>query len=241
MGYRIFAHAIGLVFHNFGQALRISGVLYLMSSGVGILLASTIPADPTPLHVIVAALAVFVEITMGIWIAIAWHRYILLDETPDTVLPAFNGRRILVYFGYAALLSIIMILVVAVFVGLIQLTIAINAPILAVPLVIGVFLLIVVASYRLGIVLPATSVEKSIGLPEAWRATQGTTGALLAVALLTGLGGFLLQLPSWPLRLMHATFALEIWGAIVGWVALMVGIAILTTLYGHYVERRPIA
>jgi hypothetical protein len=31
-----------------------------------------------------------------------------------------------------------------------------------------------------------------------------------------------------------------VWDFVFGWVQLMVGVSILTTLYGHYIEKRPL-
>lgn len=240
MGFRLFAHAIRLVFGNLGQAFRISGILYLMSSGASILVASGLRADPSPERITISVLVTLLEITVGIWIAVAWHRYVLLDEKPDSILPRFNGPRIFVYFGYSLLLGLIMVaaaVVLFIVVGVLQ---GLHAMILAIPVGIAAVLVLIVAGYRLGVVLPASSVEKSIGIGEAWRATQGANGAILAVAFLTLLCLIVLQIPTIPLILLHLTLALEVWSAVVNWLALMVGVALVTTLYGYYVERRAI-
>jgi len=197
-------------------------------------------ADPSPQRIALAILVTALELTGGIWIATAWHRYVLLDETPDAILPPFNGRRILVYFGYCVLLTLVALFAFAVLVGIIGVLTVFHAVILILPASIAFMIVLVVCSYRLGIVLPASSVEKPVSLRRAWEATRGSTGALLALLLLSTLCALVLQLPLFPLNFLHLTLAVEIWGAIVGWVALMVGIAILTTLYGHYIEGRAI-
>lgn len=240
MGFKIFAHAIGLVFHNLGQALRISGVLYLLTAGSGILVTMGIPSDPSPAHIALAVVVTFLEAVAAIWIAVAWHRYVLLDEATDSILPQFNGRRILVYFGYSLLLGLVAFAAVFVISFVVVFLQSLNALILAIPLGIAGALAFFVGSYRLGIVLPASSVEKSIGIGQAWQATKGSTGALLALGLLSTLALIVLQALALPLTLLHLTFAVQIWNALVGWVALMVGVAILTTLYGYYVEHRAI-
>ena len=59
-----------------------------------------------------------------------------------------------------------------------------------------------------------------------------------ASAGVTGLIGLVLGAP---LALMPtgSLFAL-LWGGAAGWVQLMVSASILTTLYGHYIEKRPL-
>jgi hypothetical protein len=33
----------------------------------------------------------------------------------------------------------------------------------------------------------------------------------------------------------------QLWQLVIGWPVMMVGLSILTTLYGHYVQKRPLA
>ena len=66
-------------------------------------------------------------------------------------------------------------------------------------------------------------------------------GTLVSVAILSIIAVFVMDLPvlafqsSGPIQ--HLPL---VWTALTGWVKLMVGVSILTTIYGVYVEKRPI-
>lgn len=241
MGFRIFAHALRLVFGNLGDALRISGILFLMASGATLASANLLPPNGGPLRATIALLALLFGVALNVWIAVAWHRYVLLDERPQTVVPPINGSRMLAYLGYSALLVLVGVIAGVVILVAFTLLSALNAPqVLTVPAAIVVFLAILAMSYRLSIILPASSVEKSLGLRQAWAATTGTTWTMLGIALLTLIFFFVLAVPGALLAYAHLTLAAELCNAVFGWVTLMVGVAVVTTIYGHYVEGRTI-
>jgi len=98
---------------------------------------------------------------------------------------------------------------------------------------------VLVIGYRLALILPASSVDKRLGLGEAWAATSGATGDIVVLALISAVAAVVIGLPS--LVFTGPLLPLGIlWDAAVTWLSLMVGISILTTLYGHYVEGRPL-
>src|SRR5690606_37356363 len=107
MGVKIFVHAVRLVFNNLGDAVRISAVLYLVPVVLaGLMLGDADPASPSPTWPVGLLLAI-AAIAGAFWVAVAWHRFILLDERTAGLLPAFNGSRVLSYFGYSLLLALI--------------------------------------------------------------------------------------------------------------------------------------
>ena len=120
-GLRIFTHSVKLVFDNFGMALRISGVLYL---GGGLLMFLAIVAGyvrleqaglagkAAPWGWLILGVAIFSFCFL--WIAVAWHRYILLNEVPTGLVPRFNGGAMLAYFGRGLLIGIAILLSVLV-------------------------------------------------------------------------------------------------------------------------------
>ncbi len=102
--------------------------------------------------------------------------------------------------------------------------------------------------YRFGIVLPATALGRPFGFGEAWRATRGTLGAVLLLTLITTvaetLGSFLITgqagFGAPPLVRSPLSFAfafVQLWA----WFVTMIGVSLLTALYGHYVEKRELA
>lgn len=237
MGTKLFVHAIRLVLNNLQAALRISALLYFVPAIVASALLSGTPpgAPPPPLAVLVSIIA-FIG---GLAIAVAWHRFILLDERPSGWLPPFDGRRMLSYFGYSLLLGLIAV-VIMIGVGMVLGIFAMLGGVILFILTgfVTVFVILVIG-FRLALILPASSVDKRLRLGEAWAATAGAMGDIVVLALLCAGASVVLGLVS--LIFVGPLLPLGIlWDAAVGWLGLMVGMSILTTLYGHYVEGRPI-
>ncbi len=93
-------------------------------------------------------------------------------------------------------------------------------------------------SIRLGLVLPAVAVGKQMTFRESWTATAALSFAILTAILIlvvlnvvvSGVLGLLFR----------GSVVFGILDLVVGWVSVMVGLSILTTIYGHAVEGRPI-
>ena len=253
-GIDIFGHSVRQVLGNLTAALKISALLYLVQFGVSLWFGSKVPASgvggmsaEAMANMPWGAMLVFyiVLLITGIWIAVAWHRYVLLNEEPTSVIPAFRGDRMLAYFGYSLLIGLIMIPIVFILFFV--------ASIIVVPLFMSggpnmfglivmalvVYVPIIVVVYRLSVVLPAAALEENLGIGGAWEQTKGTTGTMLVLAITTVLCYMIINLPVFfvfPIASVLAT----IWTFFTGWIAVMVGVSILTTLYGHYVEKRPL-
>lgn len=249
MGFRIFAHAIALVFNNLGPALRISALLYFVPAVLAQVAIVTIvmqSADPqATLRVTTIAFSI-VAAAAALWIAVAWHRYVLLDEAPGAALPVFHGDRVLAYFGNTLLVGLIafaIALVTFLPLGLLMAGFARGGAVasyaaLLVPLI-SIFV-IAVFMYRFTLILPASAVGKPIKLSEAWAATRGANGAIFVIAFLSSLCVVVLSLPVVWLAQSGIWWVAAIWEILVGWIQLIVGVSIVTTLYGHYIEKRPL-
>jgi hypothetical protein len=234
MGVKLFMQAIRLVLNNWRDALRITGLLYFVPViAAHFVFAGADPESPPPLGILV----VLVTFVCSMWIAVAWHRFILLDERPAGLLPPFEGGRVLSYFGYSLLLGFIavpVVVVVSLVVG--GMAAIAGPPILVIALPIMVFIILTIG-YRLGLILPASSVGKPLKLNEAWAATSGANGDVIVLALLSAGGSLLLTLPTLVLVGPLAPLG-QIWDAVSTWFAVLVGVSILTTLYGVFIEGR---
>lgn len=236
MGMKLFMQAVRLVLNNLNDALRISALVYFVPTIAAYALrAGSDPASPPLLAIFVSFIA-FIGVLA---IAVAWHRFILLDERPTGWLPAFDGRRMLVYFGYSLALGLVA-MIIALVVGMVLGIFAMLGGAIMVILTgfVTVFVALVIG-YRLALILPASSVDKPLRLGEAWAATSGATGDIVVLALISAVASVVISLPS----LVFTGPLLPVgvlWDAAATWLSLMVGISILTTLYGHYVEGRPI-
>jgi len=244
LGWNIFTKAIRLVIDNLNDALRISAVLYFVPAIlVAAITYAMVPAAATNAGALAnfagpGALLGIVQLVAFLWVAVAWHRFVLLDERPAGWLPRFNGPRMLAYFGYSLLLGLIAIpfLIVG---GLITAMLGFGGiPLMALG---GLVVLAValVVGYRLALILPASSIEKPLKLGQAWEVTSGASGTIIALAVISAVAAVVIDLPALvfigPLSIIGV-----IWRLAVGWLELMVGISILTTLFGHFVEHRPV-
>lgn len=244
VGYTLFTHSVRMVFSQFRDALRISGPLYIVSFLLQLaFLSDAMAGRPESSPSGAAILATLAEIVVFFWIAVAWHRFILLDESPGSVLPRFHGRPMLRYLGCCLLLLLVMALPLALafVVGAFAAAALGMAPVLIAILGVVAFVPVVAIGYRLATILPGAAIDRPVPLHQAWDATRGATGSILMLALISTIASFLIQAP---VAVLHALpFGLVpalIWSAIAGWVSTMVGVSILTTLYGYYVEGRVI-
>ncbi len=244
--WAIFMHSIRQVFGNLPQALHVSGLLYLaqlaMSVVLGIDPAALTPGAPIPAEQALSALVVVVvTLVTTLWIAVAWHRFVLLNERPAGYLPSLAGARLGRYAGRTILIGLVcgalaIVLLIAaggLFFGLLGKSIM--AELLTVmAMIVPAFAVL----YRLSASLPGLALDRPTAFADGWVATTGETETILILAFFTGLIGLVLGAP---LALMPtgSLFAL-LWGGAAGWVQLMVSASILTTLYGHYIEKRPL-
>jgi hypothetical protein len=252
--FDLLTHAVRQVFGNLGGVIRVTGLLYALQVAVMLILAPTMMLGIRTMGGMALSgfVAMIVSIILSLWMAVAWHRYILKSELNDSPLPAFRGDRMLSYFGFSLLVGLIivpvaLILMLVVFPLLLpdmsqldprtmgsagfQLRIALISLAIYVP--IGALL------FRLSNVLPSAAIGGELGIGQAWQKTDGSTGTMFALAILVALGVFVIDLPV-TLGLIQGYWPVIIWLTVSNWVKWIVGISLLTTVYGHYVEGRPL-
>ncbi|MFN3953892.1 MAG: hypothetical protein ACK4LQ_05510 [Pararhodobacter sp.] len=254
-GISILTHAIGMVVNNLDTALRISAVLMAVQFVLAIVLGvQFVYLGDDMSHQMMsggypwggAFVIWLVQALSALWIAVAWHRFILTEERPAGFMPVFNGGALGAYF-IAGVIFFLVILVVAIPVGIV-------AGLLSAPFMMGgtpgmvlgglilfflVWIPVAYVSYRISPILPSAALQNRIALREAWYAT-GTSGAsfvVLAVASMVLL--WAVNLPAGWLAAL-SPFLGFVWAFVVQWASLLVGVSILTTIYGHYVEKRVI-
>jgi hypothetical protein len=251
-GLQIFTHSVRQVFGNLSAALRVSGLLYLVQVGVSFAVGVSAFTDQAAMRGMMQRgefpwggffLVLLVSVVTSLWIAVAWHRYVLKVEQSG-ILPPFKGDRILAYFLKGLLIFIILIplLLILGFVAGIIVGALMRSENLVAALVVGalvIYLPIGVVGFRLSSILPGVAIGEGYGIADGWAATDGQSGALAVVVLLSIALGLVLGLPNQFLLPPNSVPAL-IWQLISGWIMLMVGISVLTTLYGHYIEKRPL-
>jgi hypothetical protein len=231
-----------MVLNHFGEALRISGLLYLVYVAIDWLSLTYGFRSGKPGVHLPDILAMVGGTALFFWIAIGWHRFILLDDAQDGVLPTFRGGHILTYAGNCLLVfltSLPIILAMAVFFFLIG-SMG-GSPLLMITVIIVGTVALLVVFYRLAPVLPATATDRPLSIGQAWSATRNATGAILLMAIVSAIASFLVDLPAPLLASLPGGVPLAmVWMVLTGWLKVMIGISVLTTIYGHYVEGRSV-
>ena len=106
MGWDIVRHSFAMLFRNFGNALRISVGPILIALVAGFLIlgvfGSNLDALPQdieqgqlPPEIAFAVLLILLLfIFVSAWIAVAWHRFILLEDYPG-LLPPLGRHKVM--------------------------------------------------------------------------------------------------------------------------------------------------
>jgi hypothetical protein len=76
-------------------------------------------------------------------------------------------------------------------------------------------------------------------LGKAWRVIKSDTWSFITLALVVVVGAGCLEVFVVPMFAKNL-FLISLWKIVYGWDGLMVNVSILTTIYGHDVEKRPL-
>lgn len=231
-------HSFSLMSRNWFELLQISAIRILIYAIV--LAALDVAFWSSPLFdglgfILYGVLSFCVDMVFVAWLAVPWHRYVLLSEPSSWRISAPN-RATLSYAFWALILIIgafLPLIILAPFEPLSQ-----GIPVIVGMVAVGLLIFGIYAGFRLSIILPAIALERPLGLAEAWRLTKphraviaGVLILIFGVLLMVGWIGFLLE-SIHPIMLVV--------GAPLSWLSILFDISILTTLYGHIVEDRPL-
>lgn len=249
-GLQIFRHSVRQVTGNLEGALRVSGVLYAVQVVIGLILGFGMmagpamgPGDMTAGLGIGALVVLLVAVVTGLWIAVGWHRYVLLNEKPD-LLPAFCQDRMLAYFLRSLALGLIILLPAIVWgmvVGVLFMPFVGSGVGLVAVLLMSLIiqLPLIFLGLRLSAALPGQALGAESEVLAGWRATAHDNRALAELAVIIVAAIFVLNLIGL-LVFGQSAVASLVWQVVTNWFVTMVGVSILTTLYGHYIEKRPL-
>ncbi len=251
MSWIFVRHALEMIFGNFTNALKVSvgPTLLLFAAGYVVFLMNDlsqsdlvqlqnggIPVDSERVGLVFGVLALFlIGWFLFSWVAVSWHRFILLEEYPG-FLPAFRASEVFAYMGKTIVLFLLMF--VTALVGAFVLSLlSILGPRAA---ELGGLALGFVISYlwfRISLGLPAAAIGQSMKVGESLERTKPVAGQIAGMVLiLVGLN-FALGLVQ-----NHILAGLPYIGIVfsvcVDWLTFMLGFSILTTLYGYLVEGR---
>jgi len=250
-GWKLFSHSVGMISRNFQQAVQIFlvplvlivlvifvmvgqmiGELKMFESGTSVPVGMVGPGVFLKFFFLSLVVAL-----ISMWGVVAWHRYVLLEEMPKGWIPRLNLSNMVLYLLRSLqlmLVSVVCLLPVA-FVGS---AITQAGGVIGAILMVVCFVVVFVFVGRMVLVLPAAAIGASFGLGDALRATKGQWPTFLAVGFFIFLANVvasvvLLGLSSipWLMSVVQLGFSA---------VLSLLNISILTTLYGYFVEKRPI-
>ncbi len=267
-GLQIFLHSVRQVTGNFAQAVRISIVPYSVQFVSSTLLLGTSyssgQADPAEIMrggggmllllsminlivvLLLSMINLIVVLLTSIWAAVAWHRFVLKGEMPNGFIPTFRADRIWAYFARSFGIGLLCIVLALPF-GMIGGMVAMPFMSETGPTGTGMLIIllityfpITVISYRLSTALPATALDASSAFSSGWEVTKGELSTFVVLALITlvlyfGVSSIVAN------QFVGNVVLSLIWQAVFGWVSVMVGLSVLTTLYGHYIEKRALS
>lgn len=254
-GFKIFMHALCMVFGNLGAVVRIfvipfallTAIVFVAAVEVGEELGSKTDLFSTSNALwllLFAAAAIFINI----WVAVSWHRFVLLEEQPQGLFPKIHAKEMKSYFFKLLILivifavALIFLLMVLTFVmGALMGTISsfgvAGAVIATVLLPLLLTIVVGVPVIRACVALPAAALGSPLTISEAFAETESANwpiAVLLTIQVLLNtlfvlVLGWLVPEPFWLGQLASYSLNVFLW---------TFNISVLTTLYGHYVEKR---
>ena len=242
LSVRLVKHALRMITGNLSQALKVSvgPSLILIATfavifGVGGLGDPETLTAPPLLMVMMFFIAFPVTLFVFGWIAVSWHRFILLEEHSG-MLPAYRGRPIWPYLWVLFVLGLRMFVVIIPFMFILGGLFGNGSPAVFLFLILALNILLSYLAMRWALPLPAKAIGTEMRFSESWKATAplgstifGVVVALIVFNFAVGfIGGVFAPLPI-------IGFIINV---AVSWLTGMLGISILTTLYGHIVEGR---
>lgn len=246
MGIRVFMLCLQQLRNNWQTALRISWFWWLLMTACWYAVQSAVrrPIDSNEGTVLLIGLITMGVILIG-WtmIAIAWHRYVLREDTFGIMLIFENGWPVGIYIW--ALLKLIAILTALIV--LVAFVIALNPSLMAsgpgLLLSVAIVIVFTWVILRVGLVFPAIAVGETLTIRESFQKTKPfatelliTSGLLVAIQIFPGI----LQLLAASAGAENLSIILIPLNLLFSWVNLFLGIGVLTVLYGHLYENRPL-
>ncbi len=240
-GWAIFRKSISQIFYNLGDAVRLSAPLWILLfcyPWIFRQLGSS-SSEPNPAMVPVFIGLVLVLFICTCWVATLWHRFMLLEEHSESVLPSWRGDLVWSFIKYAIIVGLAVWVIGMIPMLLIMLLLGkfITSSILIFiffSLLMGAFIYYI--SLRFGLVLPAAALGKPITVGDSLHKTKSANGAIMIASLLLAVFTFAIEFVVELTGLNQIT--LQISSFVTAWVSMMLGISILTTLYGYLVEDR---
>ncbi len=251
LGFKIFQKSLNQIIYNFADAIKLTGVLYLIMVVVAAIISKYMlgvfsleeiqglknaeEIALTPQYWLAILITILVSILLSAWVAVIWHRFMLLGEGPVSFMPTFRPDNVFGYILKSLILGLILVAAMIPVMIVLAMAAMVSAQLMLFIFVLsGIFLFYI--SLRISLVLPAKSIGKDMLVSQSWSATGSASLPILTAGIL--LAVFSAGLQSIPQYLISDPILKLIVSSCVGWLSLMLGVSILTTLYGHLIEGR---
>ncbi|MFD2738514.1 hypothetical protein ACFSUD_02930 [Sulfitobacter aestuarii] len=241
-------HALRMLVHEPATTLRVLQPALVLLGGASIAAATVAPdflalsaqdpeslVLPTPGKMLTGLLLAVLALLGYALVAILWHRHVLLDG-PEQLRP--DGGIVLSYIWRAILVGLVQMAISIPVIFLISAFGASGMPVSLLGILAAVFFVWV--ALRLSVILPAAALGETMTIRQSWETTAPSALPLLWLALwllvinsLISAGIALLVTPATPFGIALGTLAYLVEG--------LIFISVLTTLYGHLVQRRPLS
>lgn len=244
-GFTIYMHAVRMVLGNLQQAIRIAA----LPMAIGIVAATLLtdvgslatPANPEqmlqnmdePGYITRQILFMLILIFLSLWVTVNWHRFVLLEEYPNSWIPDLKLANILAYFGKGFQMGL---LAFACMIPVVFIVAALGGGIATI-LIFGAFLLLAVGMYRVISVLPAAAIGKPLTFRDAWESTKDANLDIVAILIISFVVQLLIQAVASIIGLAVPFLGVAV-GLVASAVLALIGVSVLTTFYGHYIEGR---
>lgn len=257
LGFRLFWHAVRMVFTNLVPMVQIFALPLLVVLAVVMAFSAYIGLGPffifSGQHVRFNNMSggffvVFFGALLVIWVALMngvvhWHRYVLLGEMPRALMLRLSWRQVAKYIVGGILIILLLILpfwLLGMVAGQIAVGFVRDGNLLVAQGIMMVLNLFFTALFlALSPILPAYAIDRNIKISDAISAMSGTLGTLIVCAIglvaVEWAGDFLVR----QLAMLNMKVA-GIVGIVVQMVTAMIGVSLITTIYGHFVEERPL-
>ncbi len=254
MAWKIFVHALKMLNGSRDTVLRLAMPLiiiivatpYVAASVTSLSLEQILSAqgninttarNGSPDGIGVIFVLAILQLIVTLWLAVAWHRYVLLSGDDEASKDQPPAGRMIAYLGWSLVIGVVLLIIM----GLGVLVASILPPPLPLLAISAVIVFSVAVFYRLSVILPAAAIGRAEGLGATWYETSGTTVTMILLAIISTVAFFVISLPFGFLAEALPIAVQPILLAIPNVLIALIGISILTTLYGHYVEGRELA
>ena len=263
LSWKIFRKSILIVLDNLKEAFRVSGAIFVAavftSSALNVFMTGDLTIGAPEIQAVKNAngqdqlmalnfssqkiiallggnLIFFIAMS---WIAIAWHRFILIEESNNYIFPSWNNSRIFKYSLKTIVIVTSVIFLLIIPFSMINIFINGLGLMLILPAVnILLFISFYYLFFRAGLVLPSIALDEPMSIRQSFFETKNISKeiwglSVIVILMILGIGiisGILA-----PNNIIGVLVT-----SLFQWIVVMISASLMTTLYGHIIERRPI-